>query len=468
VDFVNRVEELSTLRREIRRPSPSLIRVYGRRRLGKTEVLQRLCSEVGGIYLLVDDADTSQVLDSLSRQLAIESGSLAVPYRSWDDFYSDLGANHSDKFVVLDEFQRLVENDRAAVTRLQDHWDRRLRKSGPSIVLCGSSVGMMQRLTGGRKGPLFGRLTSDLRLRAFDYPAVRLLYPTLSEAERVERYAVFGGTPFYHQFSVGRALPDAIRGAFLEPTAPFREEPQVLLQFEVRAHTRYNSILYEIGNGTHALSELETKIGVKHGGLGPYLELLKHDLDLVKMEEPVCGKKRQARYVMADPFFGFYYRFIFRERPRLELGRVDAVLTDTMANLNGYLGRMYEEVVRQALVRLNGRTWDGIPVDFDEIGRWWNKGGEELDVVAPGRREVIAGEVKWSPHPAGLDLLRAVLRKADLMERTEGRPIRPLLAARGGLTPEAMELARRANALVLDLEAVTAIFDRFGGGLSPQ
>jgi AAA+ ATPase superfamily predicted ATPase len=457
--FVNRTAELRALRQALGSERPALVRVYGRRRLGKTELLQKACEELDGVYLLVDDADTGQVLASLSRQLAAETNSLAVPYRSWDDLFGHLMNTLPPRFVVLDEFQRLVENDREAVTRLEDHWDRRLRRAGPSIVLCGSSVGMMQRLTGGRKGPLFGRLTADLRLRAFDYAAVRLLYPDMDEAQRILRYAVFGGTPFYHQFSLGRPLDEAIRHAFLDQTAPLRDEPQSLLQFELKSHTRYNSILYEIGNGTHKLAELETKIGVKHGGLGPYLEVLKHDLDLVEMEDPVCGKHRQARYVMADPFFAFYYRFVFSDRPRLELGRVQAVLDDVMGQLNSYAGRLYEDVVRQALIRTNGRDVGGVPIDFREIGRWWNKAGEELDVVAAGDKEIIAGEVKWSPDPAGPDVLREVLRKVDLIENKHGRPVRPLLAVRGGLTKPAAAEAEKAHALVLTLSDVAAIFD---------
>lgn len=460
MDFVNRFEELAALRDALNRGAPALVRVYGRRRLGKTEILQRLTKELRGAYLLVDDADTSQILASLSRQLAFETGSLAVPFRDWEDFFSSLPEVLGERFVVLDEFQRLVESDRQAVTRLQDHWDRKLRKRGPSIVLCGSSVGMMQRLTSGRKGPLFGRLTADLRVRAFDYAAVRLLYPDADEIERVRRYAIFGGTPFYHEFSVGRSIPDAIREAFLTSTAPLRDEPQTLLQFELKSHARYNSILYEIGNGTHKLAELEQKIGVEHGGLGPYLEVLKHDLDLVTMEGPVCGKLRQSRYVMTDPFFAFYYRFVFSDRARLELGRVDAVLADILRELEGHVGRHYEDVVRQALIAANGGAIAGVEIDFEEIGRWWNRTGEELDVVARGEREIIAGEVKLSAAPAGPELLQEVLRKSALIEDRDGKPVRPLLAARGGLTPEALAAARREGAIVLTLDEIGRIFDR--------
>src|SRR2546427_10893369 len=119
---------------------------------------------------------------------------------------------------------------------------------------------MMQRVTAKWTAPLFGRLAGDLRLRLFVYAAVRLLYPDSDEAERVRRYAVFGGTPYYHQFSVDRTLEEAVKGTFLVPTAPLIEEPQNLLRLELQSPTRHNSILFEIGQGTHDLRGLESKV----------------------------------------------------------------------------------------------------------------------------------------------------------------------------------------------------------------
>src|SRR2546425_10334481 len=144
--FVNRFQELESLRKVLRDKRPVLVRVYGRRRLGKTELLRKLCKEEQGLYLLVDEADSPQQRDSLSRQLASEVGTLAMPYPTWDAFFDDF-RRVGRKFIVLDEFQRMLATDRQAISRLQHHWDTTLRETGPSIVVCGSSVGMMERIT---------------------------------------------------------------------------------------------------------------------------------------------------------------------------------------------------------------------------------------------------------------------------------------------------------------------------------
>lgn len=456
--FVDRKKELADLLKAVRGDRPALARLYGRRRVGKTELLRELNKRAKGLFLLADEADRPQQLESFSRQLAEATKSLRMPLRDWDDLLDQIEAAGAP-LVIIDEFQRLLETDRQAATRLQARWDERWQTKGPSVIVCGSSIGMMQRLTGGKRGPLFGRLTADQRLRAFSYGPVRLLYPNDSEEERIRRYAVFGGTPFYHVLSLGKPLKEAVVASFLEATAPFREEPQELLRMELKSPIRYNSVLYEVGQGTHYLGELESKTAVKKGGLGPYLEALKEDLDLLEMEDPVCGVRKQARYHLSDPFFAFYYRFVFGNRPKLELGRSEAVWKEVERDLDAHVGRTFERVAKDALIAANGSDVHGVRLDFDRIGRWWNRSGEEIDIVAVGSKEILAAEVSWSKQPATMADWQRVLRKIPLMERTDRKPIRAALVRRGGFARDVQEGAGTAGGLLLDLDDLTRVFE---------
>lgn len=456
--FTNRVAELATLKEWVREPVPGLLRLYGRRRLGKTELLHRLCEEEGGLYFLIDEADSPTVLSSLARQVSEQTDLVRPVLREWDDWYETL-ARLDAPFIVLDEFQRLLADQPVAVTRLQHHWDTHMKDQGPSVVLCGSSIGMMQRLTDSAQGPLFGRLSLDMRLRPFRYADVRLLYPGLDEADIVRRYAVFGGTPHYHRHSVGQTMEAAVRRSWLQEGAPFVDEPQSLLQWELRAPTRYNSIMDAIGKGVHDTKTIQDRVGVAHGGIAPYLKVLKDDLDILRLDEPVCGTKKRARYVFTDPFFTFYYRFVYDARARLELGRVDAVWQTIVDGLEAHVGRVFEDVAREVLMRLNGTTYDGVALDFDRIGRWWNRTGDEIDLVAEGPHEVLAGEVKWGGGPAGPGVLETLLDRIPRMERTGKKPVRPVLVVRDGLTPDGLERAREEKAIVIDLDRVRKIME---------
>lgn len=464
--FVNRFDELRALRGALDREDAELMRVYGRRRLGKTELLTHLCAERRGVYLLVDDAETPRILESLSLQLA-RAGARETPLTNWDDLWATVGAV-APRLVVLDEFQRLFERSPEAVTRLQDRWDRELKRSRAKLVLCGSSVGMMQRIAHGRSGPLFGRLTLDLRMRAFRYAAVRLLYPELSEEERVERYAVFGGTPHYHRFSPGQSLDDALARSFLNDGAPLQEEPQNLLQYELRKSRRYNSILYELGNGNHELGQIASKAQLTATSLGPYLGYLMKEFDLVRLHDPVLGRKRRGRYILNDPFFWFYYRFIYPNLPRLELRQSEAVLAEIRDGLHDHTSKVFEEVARECMTFLNGHTYQGVAIAFDEIGAWWNRTGEELDFVAPGRERVLVGEVKWTSAAPDRALLAEMDRKAALIEDRRGRPVVPVVVSRTPATRGLQEAIGERGGLALSLADVGDVLDEHYGRAEPR
>jgi AAA+ ATPase superfamily predicted ATPase len=181
------------------------------------------------------------------------------------------------------------------------------------------------------------------------------------------------------------------------------------------------------------------------------------------MEDPVCGIGKQARYIFDDPFFSFYYRFVFENRSRLELGRSEAVWEDIDGALGEYVGREFERVAREALMCLNGTSWKGVRIDFDEIGRWWNRPGEEIDVVAAGKGEVIAGEVKWSASPMRLDVFSRLQQKVKLIERLNGLPVRCLLVSRGGFDAELRREAEKRAALLLDMSDLEEIFSKGHG-----
>ena len=462
--FVNRFSELRDLEGLLAAGAPFLARVYGRRRLGKTELLRKVCQQRDGLYLHIDEADPLRIRTSLSRQIAQQVQTIALPYPDWDSFLDHL-VELAPPVVVLDEFQRLHAADRIVVSRLQHRWDSQLQHQGPSLILCGSSIGMMLRLTDGRSAPLHGRFKADLRLRPFGYAAVRLLYPHLSEEDRVRRYAVFGGTPYYHSLGRDGSLEDAVRRSLLSTTAPLVDEPQSLLRLELQEPLRYNSILYELGNGAHQLGDLLGKLNLERGGLGPYLQVLQNDLDLLTREDPLCGKQRQARYVLKDPFFRFYYRFIFDNRPRIELGRGDSVWeTIEGKQLDAFVGTVFEQIARQTLQLLDGTTEQGVKVELTStVGRWWNRQGEELDLIAIGKRELIVGEVTWSRHPAEVAVLRGLQRKAELVEERGNRPVRPVIVSRGGWTDGLQTEARRCGCLLLSLADLSRIFDqRYG------
>ncbi len=466
-EFVDREEERRVLAARLASAQPQLIRVYGRRRVGKTELLRHVVPERRSLFLTADEAAPVAQLAAFSGEVARQARVPPRPYADWDEFLDHV-EELRPRVLVLDEFQRVLEGNRACATRLQRRWDHGWRLRGPHLVLCGSSIGMMERLTHRAAAPLHGRLTADLRVRAFDYRATRLLYPKLSEEERVRRYAVFGGTPFYHTFSRGQRLEAAVRRAFLERDAPLADEPPQLLRLEVHSPGRYQSVLVALGQGLRQLADLESKLRVRPGGLSPYLQVLRNDLDLVRAEVPVGARRSRTRYAFADPFFEFYYRFIFPGRASRDWEPTESAWRRISAELDSYVGRVFERVAREAFLALRGGSVEGHAVEFDTSGPWWNRTGEEIDLVLVGVRSAWAGEVKWTGDPVDRGVVDRLLDKIPRLDRVPRTGVRPFVVSRAGLTPSAAERLAEAHGVALDLRALTAVFSRHRTESSPD
>ncbi|MDE1821759.1 MAG: ATP-binding protein [Euryarchaeota archaeon] len=457
--FVDRSSERELLQNLLTARPPQFVRVAGRRRVGKTALLREILPTTGALYLVADPGEREVQLRALWSQLALATRRPVPPDPTWEGFLDELERSGA-RSVILDEFQNLIGRDLHVAGQVQRRWEARWHEQGPHLVVSGSSVGMMQALSRYRSGPFYGRLTRDLHLHPFSYAAVRLLYPELKEPERVVRFAIFGRTPYYHQQSVGRSREEALRASMLEPGLPLLDEPQGLLAEETREPTRYHSILSEVARGGRSVRELESRLGVASGGLAPYLRLLSGDLDLLEAETPICGLSKRTRYQVHDPFFRFYYRFIVPLRASIDSGHGREAWAQVRGELDGYVGKVFEDVAREALREAprEGR-FAGVP-RFTEVGRWWNRVGEEIDLVGRSAKEIWAGEVTWSQRPVSEADVRGLRRKVLLLERTDHLPVRPFWVARGPVAPGAEELLAQEGGKVFALTDLEAGFDR--------
>jgi len=447
--FADRREELALLRRLEGRRGGQLLVVHGRRRVGKTALLARhlQTSRRRSIYLYIDLLKRDDLLDQLSRDVARQLQA-PVAFRRWEDLWDYVDASVGRGLtVVLDEFQRLRTVSPDALSSLQRAWDERLRRRPILLVLMGSAVGMVRRLAVDARGALYGRSTAILPLHPFTYAQARTLLRG-AEPRRVELYAAFGGTP--HYLSLALATPGdlwrKIRELVLEPYAPLREEPLNVLAAELRDPEKYHSILRAIAGGRGTPKEIGDVSGVAPTRLPYYLGALEDLLEVVRREEPVLGAKRSGRYVIQDPFFRFWFRFVHRQRGRLELGDVLGVLRAVREEFPAHAGTIFEGIVREWVAgnpRLGGRR-----LEVERVGAWWDRRGHEIDVCAPLRDgSVLLGEVTWRSKPVGAADVDALLKKADLV--APQRPKRFLLVGRK-VDPQARE-ALGGRGAVLDL-----------------
>lgn len=465
-EFYDRENELTLLKDKYKHLNEGLLLVmYGRRRVGKTELIKEFMNELpqkDKFYFYVDINGKQETLNSLSTAVQEQLGETII-FKEFNDFLDYVSKrSESSKFLlVMDEFQRFLDTSPEFITKLQNRWDSELRHNKLMIILVGSSIGMMQRITESRAGALYGRATR-IKVSPFRYVDFRLMFKELSESEKIERFAIFGGTPHYlsktKKFSTNLS---AISDLVLRKGGELAEEPRTLMESEnVRVYAQYNSILHSIASGKETLKEISDFTKIPLTTIPAYVQRLDELLDLVIKGDPVLGKERLGRYRIKDHFFRFWYKFIFPNQTALNLGNDKLVLKIIEADLNSYVGRVFEEVIKELLVLYLNKKIKEIDINFENIGSWWDRNGHEIDIVAYNEKEkkILVGEVKWTNKLVDVDVLHDLIDKSKLINF--GGKYQYLLVSKNGFTNKCVEQMKEMGVLHLDLVEIVNLFNQ--------
>ncbi len=362
--------------------------------------------------------------------------------------------------IVLDEFTYLLRNEPAISSVFQKAWDHRLSRIPQlKLILTGSLVGMMARQVFSYQAPLYGRATSQIRLRPLPYATINKLFPTREADERVAIYGVTGGVPAYLElFTRTQDFTSGLRDHCLVPGSIMMSDPAVILYEQLQKPQTYESILSAIASGFHQWSDIAKMAGVSETALGHYLKVLR-ELELIEKREPVLAKptSKRGRYYVHDHFLRFYYRFIIPQLGTIERGYQEAAATKIQAELRSWLGtHVFEELCREWVwaAAMSGQL-DFVP---EVVGSYWQRyrgKGVQLDVVAAAPREkrLIIGEAKWGRKPLNRRILTDLIQRSQRMPQVaEGWRTQYALFVREGFTDALQQYASSMDALLISLD----------------
>lgn len=399
-NFVNRTDELRKLRELSTANGPALVVLRGRRRVGKSALLQQAFPRGRVVSYQADEQDEAAQLRLLAREAArLIRGTPPLAFSDWHtalEFFETTAAD-APIVLILDEFQFLCSAQPALPSIIQRHWDRWQRAGTPlQLVLAGSALSFMDGLLD-HGAPLFGRATYRPLLQPLDYRDASQFGPAAaSPAERIVRYGVLGGTPQYQLWAGRRSTHALIRDAVLAKGAPLYEEPLQLLRSEegLREPRSHFSVLRALASGRTRTGEIAGAIQRDTSATAKVLERLA-ELGYVELLEPLqpAGPRARGIWRIADPYFRFWFRYVFPNRSRLERGRVEEVLREITSDLDSYTGLVFEDVCRTWVARHAER----VP-PADSVGSWWSRRADaEIDIVAmEGRDYSLLGSCKWS------------------------------------------------------------------------
>ena len=335
--FIGRQRDLDVLSELHDSGDPELFVLYGRRRVGKTELLQRFCQGRRAIYFLAAQLRNRDNLRAFRATIAEGLGdTLAgeIDFPDWTAALSYLAEHSGDErlVVVLDEFPYLCEGDKSVPSQVQRFWDTRGKHSNLMLILCGSQVSFMEKEVLSERSPLFGRRTGQKRLEPILPLDTLAFFPNWKVADRVLAYAILGGMPAYlRRFDDRRTLRENVIRDMLRPEGYLFDEVNFLLRAELTNPATYNSILQAVARGARRLNDIALEVGVDSTTANKYLHVLR-ELRLVEREIPITDphplRSRRGTYHIADRFLQFHFRHLQPHLSLIHAGRGERVLDE--------------------------------------------------------------------------------------------------------------------------------------------
>jgi AAA+ ATPase superfamily predicted ATPase len=424
--FVNREQELATLDRWWEGARPGIALVWGRRRLGKTALVQRFASGKRTVFHTGAGRPAADELRLLSRAAeGVLAGGVrdlgARPFDSWDDALETLaGAARAEPLLlVLDELPELLDTSPELEGVLRAVWDRTRSRSRLRVLLAGSAQRTMEALQEER-APLFGRLDVSVLLQPFRPHEATLMLRGLRPAEQAAVWGLVGGVPLYLEWwDTSASLAANLERLVCAPGAPLLTAGELTLATDADAGDLARQVLYAIGAGRTKHNEIADAIRADPTRV---LERLTR-LGLIERLVPVTEDPRRTRrrlYRIADNFLSFWLRLVDRHRAEIERGLGRSIARVLVRELDDHLGGPWEDAFRIHLRRLaeQGELGPGVVA----VGRFWTAAADpvELDAVAlagRSRAAVLVGEAKWARSVDGAAVARALARKVPALPR---------------------------------------------------
>ncbi|MDR1700120.1 MAG: AAA family ATPase [Lachnoclostridium sp.] len=465
--FIGREQEIKFFEDKYNSPGGQLVVLYGRRRIGKTEILHHFCEGKPHVFYSCRELSNAKQLAAFSERI-LKAGSPASKYvtafEDWETAFEsilELPSGGKKKLLIIDEFPYMCKGDLSIPSILQILWDENLKNQDVMIVLCGSAMSFIEKKILSEKKPLYGRATGIYKMYELPFDDAIKFFPHYSDEDKMLAYSILGGIPHYlRQFDPSLSLRDNVIKNVLTKGCILYNEVEFLIRQELREPAFYNTVIEAIALGNTKLNDIYMKTQIDKAKISVYLKNLM-ELQILEREFSVLsGDKEQATstrglYRITDNFFRFWFSFVSPNLSDLETGDADGVFAYAVEpQFNDFASNVFETVCRE-FVRKKNRLGE-LSFRVSKLGRWWGKlnqtvlteGKEkitavdtEIDIVAVDAKSknYILGECKFRNSEMDMQNLEHLKGKSEVAKK--GAAIQYALFSKSGFTKGLTEQA---------------------------
>lgn len=464
--FVGRHQELEQLNQAYQENDFQFTVIYGRRRIGKTSLINEFLKDKKSIYYVALEENAEDNLKRFSDAISIfkntDQGG-KEKFANFEECFKEIThlAQKQRVILVIDEFPYLAKAYPTISSMLQSYIDHEFKETNLFLILCGSSMSFMERQVLGYQSPLYGRRTLALKLEPFKLSEAHEMLPKLSKEDAFIINTVCGGVPQYLSYmSDSMSVADNIKKNFLSKSGRLFDEPNNLLQQELRDPTNYNSIINAIASGASKHSKIAQSAHLQTGPLTTYLNNL-IDLGIVEKKLPVTEQKKSKSknivYRICYGMFRFWYTFVGKQTDLIERGLTDLAWVKVQKGLSDFMGPEFEKY-SQDFMWSQDMNEKIVPNPFIHLGNWWGTDKRthqqvELDIVgfSDDERDGYFGECKWKNEPISRSVLEKLITNSEIFKY----PLKHYyLFSKSGFTDSCQELAKKINCQLFTFEEI--------------
>jgi len=427
--FYGRENELRLLKDNYDYHGFKMIVLYGRRRVGKSFMLQHFFGSIDAKTIAFQAVENSTILSIEAFKdtiLNVFPSTHEIVLDTWKKCFSYLNDNIKEEKVIIciDEINYIFKSDDTFASQLQDEIDNHLKDKNVLLIVCGSNVSSIEDKILNTNSPLYARRNLSIKLQEFNYLEASDFYPNYSNEDKTIAYAIFGGKgKSLAAINPSLSIKENVIKQILTPGGSLADEIDLLLKDDFRDPTFYKELLYVMSLGNTTFNDISTKMNVESSKVATYLSKLIDSRIIEKKEIPGNNKKNDYRYYIQDNFFSFYFRFVYKKRNILNILVSPEVFYERFVenDLYSYIGLKFENICEQYIIRQSYFGFlDFIPLEYGKYyGKHRNGGTFDIDVFFKNEKKALCGECKFTNAPFTLSDMEELINNSKEVNSEE-------------------------------------------------